>query len=261
MPEVEDTPFFIASVTKMYIAAAVLKLYERSIIDIDKPMSEYLPHSLIRGLHALGGTDYTGGITIRHLLSHSTGLPAWLDDRPKDGKGILEQIDKEEDRPISIEEAIAFVREKLVSHFPPQQLDGSRIRVRYSDTNFQLLIAIVEHSMEKPVHRDYDELIYQPLGLRHTFHPGHPPAETVPEPATSWVGDKPFTQPLLMQSFCDLYSTADDLFTFMRALIGGEYFQNPKTVDLMQQQWNRFGFPRDDGGCCAVPVCSEIASG
>jgi len=240
----EDTPFFIASVTKLYIAAAVLKLYELKKIDLDQPMTDYLPQSLIEGLHIIDGTEYTGKITIRHLLSHATGLPDWLDDRPKGGKGILEQIDKEEDRLISIEDAIRFVRENLIPHFPPQQLSGSRVKIRYSDTNFQLLIAILEQTMEKPVQQVFDELIYQPLGLRNTYHSGHKP-DPLPEPATCWVGETPFEKALLLESSRDLISTVDDQLIFMRGLISGKMFDNPETTRLMQQRWNRFGFPRD----------------
>jgi D-alanyl-D-alanine carboxypeptidase len=243
-PLTEGTPFFIASVTKMYIAAAILKLYEQAKIDLDKPMQEYLPQSLIGGLHTLDGTDYTGLITIRHLLSHATGLPDWLDDRPKGGKGMLERIDQEEDRLIGIEGAIAFVRENLVPHFLPQNLNDSRIKVRYSDTNFQLLIAILENITKKPVHQIFDELIYQSLGLRNTHHPGQKP-ESLPEAAMCWIGATPLSKPLLMESFRDLISTADDLFIFMRGIVSGILFQFPETALLMQQRWNRFGFPRD----------------
>lgn len=243
-PVHEDTPYIIASVTKLYIAAAVLKLYEQDKIGLDQSIANYLPQSLIGKLHTMNGTDYTGKITIRHLLSHATGLPDWLDDRPRGGKGLLEQLDKEKDRLISIEDVIEFVRENLTPHFPPQNLDNSRVKIRYSDTNFQLLIAILEHIMEKPVHQIFDELIYKPLGLQHTLHPGHRP-EFLPEPAVCWIGGTPFDKPLLLESFRDLISTVDDQLIFMRGLVNGSLFKKPETSRLMHQRWNRFGFPRD----------------
>ncbi len=46
-----DTPVWIASVTKLYIAGAILKLVERGLICLDAPMSTHLPQSLIGGLH------------------------------------------------------------------------------------------------------------------------------------------------------------------------------------------------------------------
>ncbi len=180
----------------------------------------------------------------RHLLSLTSGLPDWLEDRPRRGKGLLEQVAEEEDRWIGIEEALEYVRNRLVPHFPPQPLESKRKKVRYSDTNFKLLIAIVERQTGKPLHYIFDELLYRPLDLRNTFHPEQPPAENLPKPASVWIGDKTLNKPLLIKSSRDLFSTADDQLIFMRALISGKLFHDPATANLMQQ-WNRFGFPRD----------------
>jgi CubicO group peptidase (beta-lactamase class C family) len=241
----EKTPFMIASVTKLYIAAAILKLYEQDIVKLDEPISSYLPQSITAGLHKLNGKDYTDKIYIIHLLSHTSGLPDWLEDRPKRGKSLLENIETEADRFISIDEAVEYVKKKLTPHFPPQPPKSKRKKIRYSDTNFQLIIAILEAQMKKPLHNVFDELIYKPLGLQHTFHPGNLSVENIPEPAVFWVGDKPFFKPLLLESFRDLYSTVDDLLTFLRAIISGKLFLYAETTELMQSNWNRFGFPTD----------------
>jgi CubicO group peptidase (beta-lactamase class C family) len=70
-----DTPFLLASVTKQYIAAVVLKLWERGHLDVCAPISSYLPGELGRGLHVLDGVDHTVQITPAHVLRHLTGLP------------------------------------------------------------------------------------------------------------------------------------------------------------------------------------------
>ena len=115
----------------------------------------------------------------------------------------MEQIAEEEDRLIGIEEALEYVRNKLIPHFPPQPLESKRKKVRYSDTNFQLLIAILERQTGKPLPLVFDELLYRPLGLRHTFHPEQLSADDMPKPATVWAGDKPLNVPLLIQSSRD----------------------------------------------------------
>lgn len=242
-PMQEDTPYFIASVTKLYIAASILKLHEQKAIDIDGLIAEYLPDSMVRGIHKYKGNDYSGSITIKHLLSHASGLPDWLEDRPKNGKSMLEQIDKEEDRFISVEEAAAFVRNKLTPHFPPQPFNQKKMKIRYSDTNFQLLIAILEQATGNTLSQVFEEIIYRPLGLHNTFHPAQKP-DDVPEPAVTWIEDQPFFQPQLLKSFRDLFSTARDQLRFMQGLMSGKLFDHPETLNLMQQ-WNRFGFPRD----------------
>ncbi len=64
-PMREDTPFHLASVTKLYIAATVMKLRERGRVGLDESISAYLPETLIGGLHRLDGIDRTNAITVR----------------------------------------------------------------------------------------------------------------------------------------------------------------------------------------------------
>jgi D-alanyl-D-alanine carboxypeptidase len=245
VPMLGQTPFMIASITKLYIAAAILKLYEKKVLDLSDPISSHLPASFTDGLHRFKYTDYSGQITIRHLLSHTSGLPDWLEDRPEKGKSLLETIEEQEDRLISVEETVEFVRKNLKPHFPPQPPGAKKPMVRYSDTNFQLLIAIIEQATEKPIHQAFEELIYWQLGLQNTWHAGHPTSEYVDRPADIWTDDKVISKPLLLQSFRDLYSTADELLAFMKGLNRGLIFENKSTASLMMEQWNRFGFPRD----------------
>lgn len=237
-PMLVDTPFCIASVTKLYIAGAILKLHERGLVRLDQPISTYLPQALIGGLHRLGGVDYTDHITLHHLLSHTSGLPDYFEDRPKGGRNLIERL-MEQDFTFGIEDIVRLTRE-LPPHFPPQPLDEKRRKVRYCDTNYQLLYATIEAVTGQSRHAAFTELLYQPLGLEHTWHPGARP--DAPEPATLWFGEKPAHIPLGLRSFGDLISTADDMLRFMRRLIRGEVFDNPATLELMMGRWHTFGF-------------------
>lgn len=238
-PMQEDTPFWIASVTKLYIATAVMKLYERGNIRLQNPMATYLPASLIDGLHCVNGVDHTDNITVRHLLSHTSGLPEYLESP---SRGQLSLFDRaiEQDRSWAIEEVLQIVRD-LKPYFPPQPLEAKRQKARYSDTNFQLLIEIIEAVTGKRVNEAFAELIYGPLNLKNTLHP-HELEETTPKPATLWHDDQPLDRPLAMASFRDLCSTADDLLAFMRALIRDEVFDDSSTRMTMMENFNRFGF-------------------
>jgi CubicO group peptidase (beta-lactamase class C family) len=68
------------------------------VIALDERISAYLPSSLVAGLHRLKGVDYSDRITVRHLLSHTSGLADWLEDYPKSGRSLVEQIVAEGDR-------------------------------------------------------------------------------------------------------------------------------------------------------------------
>jgi CubicO group peptidase (beta-lactamase class C family) len=69
-----DTPYFIASVTKMYTAAIVLRLHQEKRMKLDEPISQYLPASLTRGIHIYKGTDYSDQIKVFQLVNQTSGL-------------------------------------------------------------------------------------------------------------------------------------------------------------------------------------------
>lgn len=240
-----DTPFFLASITKLYIAAAILRLDESGRLRLDGPLRDYLPAPLIHGLHRFEGTDYTDAITIRHLLSHTSGLPDSLEERPRGGKSLIERAFEGGDLGWSLEEAITLAREQLRPHFPPQDLKAARARARYSDTNYQLLIAIIEAVTGEHQQEAFNRLLLRPLGLNRTWVAGHAPPDLQTPTAGIWHGRNELLLPRALASSRDLYATAADALAFLRALVMGTVFERPGTAELMRQRWRRFGFPLD----------------
>lgn len=244
-PMQPDTPYFIASVDKLFTATIVFKLCERGHVGLNEPISTYLPRTLIEGTHRLDGVDYTDTITVRHLLGHTSGLADWLEDRPKGDRSMLERVTEEGDRSLPIEDLLDIVR-RLTPHFRPQPCEAMNPKVRYSDTNFMLLAALIEAVTARPLHQVHEEMLFRPLNLRHTWVAGHSsPLEPALEPATVWAGKEPLEIPRLMQSIWGIFSTAEDGSRFLRALVRGDLFDDRATLAKMQERWNRFGFPLD----------------
>ena len=242
----EETPFFIASIDKLYNATIVMMLSETGRLDLDHPITTYLPSAVTRGLHRHRGTDYSERITVRHLLSHTSGLADWLEDYPKGGPSLIERILDEGDRTLTIGELATHVRDQLRPHFPPQDLSGKRPKARYSDTNFMLLIAIIEAVTDQPLQEVHEQMLYRPLGLRRTYFPGlSQPLDPTPAPMVLRAKGQPLSIPLLMRSTGGIYSTAADTMAFLRRLMRNDVFQNPETLASMQSGWRRFGFPLD----------------
>ncbi|UCZ56607.1 beta-lactamase family protein [Desulfurispirillum indicum] len=237
------TPYFIASITKLYIAAALLKLQEQGVLSTGDLLCAHLPHSLIGQLHRYRGVDFTGELTLQHLLSHTSGLPDWIVDRPRGRSSLLEGIAAESDRSIDLAQMLEYVRSELEAHFPPQSPGKAKPRVRYSDTNFQLLIGVLEHRLEMPFGQVLRNLILEPLGLENTVL-CDPAGGHEPMPATVWAGATPLRIPRLMASFRDLYSTARDQLDFLRGLTQGQLLSDELSLRQMQR-WNSFGVPRD----------------
>lgn len=242
-PMTAQTPFFLASVTKLYIATATLRLMELGRVSLDAPMSAYLPEDLVAGLHVLNGVDRTGEITLRHLLGHATGLQDYLVIRPKGGEALFDAIGAGSDRAWGIGEIARLVREHGTPEFAPPPFDGRRHTIRYSDTNFQFLIAIIKAVTGATLQDAFDELIFRRLGLERTFLPGTPAARAAPASAETWAGDQKLdVLPGAMRSFNDLYSTTDDGLRFMAALLDGTAFDDAATARLMRAHWNPLAF-------------------
>ncbi len=243
---VANTPFFIASIDKLYNATIALMLAERGKLDVDESICHYLPDTLVRGLHHDGRRDRTAEITLRHLLTHTSGLAEWLEDYPKGRPSLVETVLQEGDRALTVDEIAAHVRDRLRPHFPPQKLTGSRVRVRYSDTNFVLLVEVIEAVTGLPLHEIHRQMLHEPLGLQHSYFPGHNQAlAPTSTPMMLCVNGEPLHIPLLIQSVKGIYSTAADMMSFMRHLMQWDLFLEQKTLATMRSGWRRFGFPLD----------------
>ena len=64
VPITKNTPIYIASITKLYTATAIMRLYEEGWLSLDDPMSRYLPGELIQRIHVFRGKDHSREITI-----------------------------------------------------------------------------------------------------------------------------------------------------------------------------------------------------
>ncbi|MDI6699242.1 MAG: serine hydrolase domain-containing protein [Candidatus Saccharicenans sp.] len=242
--QITNIPFFIASVTKLFITASILRLQEMKLLGLDQPASLYLPEGFLTGLlRTRDGRDLTSEITIAQLLSHTSGLPDYLEMKDDRGKSLVDRIIKEEDQSFTIQDFLEIVRKCGKPIRPVQRVSPISFRAYYADTNFQILFAVLENVCNRTIKQVFTDLIYTPLGIKSTFLPG---------PATSRrdlfeafpvrAGDKILNRPMALRSFGDLYSTISELNIFMRSLINGQLFNNPETARLMTSGWKRFGF-------------------
>jgi CubicO group peptidase (beta-lactamase class C family) len=236
----EDTPFLVASVTKLFIATLVLKLQEAGLLCIDDKVVDHLSRDLLVGVHVVDGVDFCDVISIRHLLGHSSGIPDYFVIKNKGERAFVDEILEGEERSWSIVEVLGIIRRVKGSGFVPRDLSSKKYGVSYSDTNFQILIAVIEAVTGKGIEVVFRELLFDPLGLNSSFHPGEGCSVKV---ADIWAGDVPFVNKWkAIVSFGDVYSTVGDLIEFMRALVDGRVFKSSDTLDLMMKEWHTFGF-------------------
>ena len=234
-----DTPFFIASVTKRFIATLVLQAHERGELDLDDPIAAHLPAAVTDRLHVVKGVDHTPSITVRHLLTHTSGLPDYWDKPRGGGASLYRQLADGHDRTWGLDEVVRMAREEHTPRFAPQDLTADRQRAHYSDTGFQLLIALVEEVGGRSFAALLGERILAPLGLDHTWLPGRSqPAGAVAAPSLLYARDEPRDLPQTLVASNDLFSTAGDLLRFQQALLAGELFERPGSVAVLTERAN-----------------------
>ena len=241
VPMTKDTPIYIASITKLYTATAIMKLYEEGAISLDDPISKYLPADLIKGIHVYKGEDYSNEITIEQLLSTTSGIPDYYEEKSsKDGKNLFELFHEETERSWTVDETITRARDDLEPHFPP----GTD--AFYSDTNFQLLGKIVENVTHKPLHIVYKDFFFRPLGLKHTWLIGcsEPQIAPLAAPADIFYKDMIITNTRSNGAYWadgGIVSTPEEMIIFLKALNEGKIISRD-TLELMHD-WHKLEFP------------------
>lgn len=235
-----DSPYSIASVTKMYTATAIMKLIEAGQIGLDDPVSEYLPAEMVEGLHIYEGKDYSQQLTIRHLLSHQSGLPDYFTESTEDNPSIAEERQANHDVSYDIYDVLSRTK-TLSPHFVPE----SEGEAYYSDGNYQLLGFIIEKVTNKPLANVYKEYIFDPLELAETY---------LKVDSTIWGISSIYNEKTEIQvpaivaserSAGGIVSTVNDNMIFLRAFFSGDLF--PKKYLEQMEQWNKIFFPMEYG--------------
>ena len=205
----EDTIFDAASITKVVATApSIWLLMERGKIALDAPVKTYLP-------------EFTDArVTVRHLMTHTSGLQPSL--RLHDRWGGYDE---------GIRRALAET---------PRNAPG--MIFRYSDINYILLGELI-HRVSGDSLEDFARTnIFEPLQMRDTsFGPNGNPRIA----PTERVLDDPLApQPLILRGVvhdptarrmggasghAGLFTTAEDLAKFARAVVRGDFFPRPMT--------------------------------
>ncbi len=222
-----DQPVRLASNTKTYTAAAVLRLVELQRLSLSDPVARHLPPSVDSLLRRDGyATDV---ITVEQVLNHRAGfnehpaVPSYV--------GMLRTDPQHRWTP---REQLQWLVDSLSPVGPP----GAQFR--YSDAGYVLLGLIVERVTGRPLAQAVRSLVrFDRLGLRHTWWETLEPAPRgVPDRAHQYLGG--FDAYGIDPSF-DLYGGGGivapiaDLAHFLTVLMGGKVFEHQATLDTMMR--------------------------
>ena len=230
-PMPPEGAFRIGSITKMFTATVIMQLAEDGVLTLDDPLALWLPDVAAQ-------LPYGDQITLRHLLTHTSGLFNVVEHESYYADIFTEMV---------VDEATGNVMLDCVERDPNDTLAryvyGKEAQFepgtqwRYSNTNYTLLGMIIEAATEMPLAEAYRTNIYEPLGMTSTFLDCYeaPVVDVVHGYTVS--GDAMTDVTELHESVGwsagGLVSTAPDLVAFARGLFSGELFDNPETVAAM----------------------------
>lgn len=224
-PMTPDHPVLVASNTKTFIAASILRLWENGRLGLDDPIADHLPHEYSQLLSSDGYRPEA--ISIRHLLTHTSGLYDYADREIYPAK-ILADPTHRWTRTEQLEAAVAW----------GDPVGDPGDVYNYSDTGYILLGSILEQVTGQSMPEAVRELVdYERIGLDSTwFATLEPRPSSVPELAHQFYGTVDATT---IDPSTDLYggggiaATVGDLGRFMRALFTGGVYSSPETARVM----------------------------
>lgn len=232
--------YFIASTTKLFTTAIILNLKSKGKLNLEDKISKYLDSSIIKSLHVFKGKEYSYDLTIKHLLSHTSGLPDYFQDKGSSGKSLEDELKSGSDQYWTLEEAI-----ERTKSMQPLFVPGSKNKAHYSDANFQLLGKIIETITNKSYSKNCNDLIINPLGLTKTYL-----YQDVSDhlPKSLYYVENELHIPKAMTSFRadgGMVSNSADMLIFIEAFFTGKLFPSEYIQDL--QKWNKIFFPMRSG--------------
>jgi len=154
LPMTPDTIFDLASLTKpIATTTSILLLVHEGVVDLDAPVSKYLPVFSEREKDA---------VTIRHLLTHSSGLKPWRAFHEL----LIQRERKTGERLLTTPEAKEFVVERVLRSGLVHEPGEAAV---YGDLDFIALGAVVEAVSHQSLDAFAKQRIFDPLGMQETF--------------------------------------------------------------------------------------------
>ncbi|NNH69230.1 beta-lactamase family protein [Nocardia uniformis] len=227
-------PYFIASITKLYTVAMIMQLRDERALTLDTRAAEILGVDTMRGLNVHDGHDYGPAVTVRELLSQTSGIPDYYDQKRPDGTTFADDMIRA-DAAWSFDDFLDMAR-SLPSRFTPSEPG----RAQYCDTNYQLLGRVIEVATAGSFADALRRRVLEPLGLQHTWLFTPQTLDRYDEVAPLRHGRIPLRIPKTIASFPPdgaVVSTATDQLRFLRAFITGELFPAQYLTE-MTAQWN-----------------------
>jgi D-alanyl-D-alanine carboxypeptidase len=214
--------FRVGSVTKSFSAVVLLQLVDEGKLSLDASVNSYLP-----------GLLPDSRITVRHVLSHRSGLYDYTNDMFAQTVRGFESV---RNKVFSYQDLVTLSLKHPLTNTPGAAYS-------YSNTNFVVAGMLIEKLTGNSVATEYQKRIFTPLNLTDTFYvhpdtaiPGtHTNGYLTPDAAGAALVDSTEQTVSWAQSAGAVISSTHDLDTFFSALMGGHLMSAAQLTQM--QQW------------------------
>ncbi|AWW35838.1 serine hydrolase domain-containing protein [Streptomyces cadmiisoli] len=215
-----DRRFRVGSVSKSFTTVVLMQLVAEGRIDLDASANDYLPKALP-----------DDRITVRHLLSHRSGLWDYTNDMFYYTVPGFESV---RNKVFTYQELIDLSTAHKVNNEPGAAYS-------YSNTNFVVLGQLIEHLTGVPMATQYQQRIFEPLKLKNTSYV-HPNITISGSYARGYLRQDDTTLPLVdsteqtvswAQSAGAVISNSVDLNRFFSALVSGKLVPQTQLQEMM----------------------------
>lgn len=222
---VSNTPktrFHLGSITKQFTAMAIMQLAEEGRLSTEDTLSKYIP-------------DYPNGktITIHQLLTHTSGIPDYINDDPS-----FSEICR-----------LYHTTDEIIDRFKNKPLEFKPgTRYDYSNSGYVLLGYIIEKVSGKSYEEYLSDNIFKPLGMNNTGYDNLKPL--IKDRACGYsisegkLTNAEFFDRSNLKGADGLYSTVEDLYIWDQALYT-EAIAQKQTLDSIFKAYppaNNYGY-------------------
>ena len=225
----------LASVGKLFTATLVAMLHDKGLLSFDDKIVKYLDDNLMRGLHVYRGKDYSGDISIKHLLKQTSGLNDVFFP-------LFKKMMNDPHLEMTVREALEWGKTNLRPVGKPGQ------KHFYTDTNYYLLGLIIERVTGKTFHEAVHAMIFEPLKMENAYISGYsePKTKAWLPPAhiylfnTNFIDNKRIAR--IDYAGGGVVAPLSEYLVFMKALVNGQLVKEA-TLNQMIYDDVKMGFP------------------
>lgn len=230
VPASATTRYKVASITKLFTSALILRLHDEGKLDLEAPVRTYLPE--LEGLPA-------GAATVHQLLNHTSGLPQW-DNVASYQEAFAKGVERLQ-RPLAPADL-----QKLCCLGPLAATPGSRFD--YNNADYFLLGRIVERISGRSFEAALAERILRPLRMDSSgmlrwdrIIPRLAPTYFHRDDTGTLINDLP-VHPENWYAAGGMYSTAGDLLAFADGLFGGRLLKSATLERMLKPGLDDYGY-------------------